>query len=98
LIRNDREPEFVGVKIEGAVLVGYGNADEFDLLNHDALNLIGFCASRPQAIARVRQKLLSVYPYSSGRIHFFRLPSSFILSLCLVSNTPFPSTITYWMC
>ena len=40
LIGDNREPELVRVKIERAVLVGYGNADEFDLLDHDALNLM----------------------------------------------------------
>jgi hypothetical protein len=60
LIGDNREPELVCVKIERTVLVGYGDADEFDLLDHDALKLIGFSASRPQWIALLRQKLLSV--------------------------------------
>jgi len=68
------------------------------LLDHDALKLIGFPFVRPQAIALLRQKLLSVYQYSSRRIHFFILPSYFILFLCLVSDKPFPSTITFSMC
>ena len=32
-------PEFVGVKIQRAILVGDWNADKFDLLDHDAPNL-----------------------------------------------------------
>src|SRR5262249_35081995 len=98
LIRNDRELELVGVKIERAVLVGYRNADEFDLLDHDALNLIGFTSGRPQAVAFPPQKLLSVYRYSVRQIHFPLLTPYLILVLCLVSNAPFPLTITCWMC
>jgi len=40
LIGNDGESEFVGIKIQRAILVGDGNTDEFDLLDHDAPNLM----------------------------------------------------------
>jgi hypothetical protein len=39
LIRDDREPEFIGVKIERAILVGHRDANELNLFNHDAPNL-----------------------------------------------------------
>jgi hypothetical protein len=39
LVGDDREPKFVCVEIERAILIGDGNTDEFDLLDHDALNL-----------------------------------------------------------
>jgi hypothetical protein len=32
-------------------LVGYGDADEFDVLDHDAMKLIGVSATRLQSIA-----------------------------------------------
>src|SRR5262249_7034811 len=60
LIGDDREPKFLGVKIQRAILVGYWNTDEFDLLDHDALNLIGPISSRPEFIAIAREKVLSV--------------------------------------
>jgi hypothetical protein len=46
------------------------------LLDHDALKLIGFSASRPQSIGLLRQKLLSVYRYSETNSLF---PSTFLL-------------------
>jgi len=60
LIGDNREPELVGVKIERAILVAHWNTDEFDLLDHNAQKLIGFSASRPQWIALLRQKQLSI--------------------------------------
>jgi hypothetical protein len=59
LIGDDGEPEFVGIKIERAILVGYRNANEFDLLDHNSLNLIELTSGRPQAITFLPQKLLS---------------------------------------
>jgi hypothetical protein len=97
LICDDCEPEFVRVEIQRTILVGDWNADEFDLLDHDALKLIGFPFVRPQAIARLCQKPLSVYRYSR-RIHFFLPASYFILFMCLASDKPFPSTITFSTC
>jgi hypothetical protein len=38
LIGDDREPRFIGVKIQRSVLVGDWDADEFDLLDHGASN------------------------------------------------------------
>src|SRR5439155_10803211 len=64
LICNNRESEFVGVKVERAVLVGYGNANELDLVNHDAGNLNGSTCSRPAPTATRRNKMLSIYRYS----------------------------------
>ena len=62
LIGDNREPELVCVKIERAVLVGYGNADEFDLLDHDALNLMWILDKFASTMRSqlLRQKLLSV--------------------------------------
>jgi hypothetical protein len=40
LIGDDCEPQFVGVKIQRAILVGDWNANKFDLFDHDALNLM----------------------------------------------------------
>jgi hypothetical protein len=49
LIGNDREPEFICVKIQRAILVGDWNADKFDLLDHDAANVIPPLRVRPDA-------------------------------------------------
>ena len=49
LIGNDREPEFVRVKIQGPVLIGHGDTDEFDLLNHDERNVNQRPRLRPEA-------------------------------------------------
>jgi hypothetical protein len=46
------------------------------LLDHDALKLIGLTSSRPQAIAFLREKPLSVYRY---RLWNSLLPSAFLL-------------------
>jgi len=40
LIGDDRERQFVGVKIQRAILVGNWNANKFDLLNHSARKLM----------------------------------------------------------
>ena len=64
LIGDDREPEFIGVKIERAILIGNGNTDEFDLLDHDPLNLMWPISSRPDANSSSRKKPLYVYRYS----------------------------------
>jgi hypothetical protein len=48
LIGDDREPEFVGVKIERAILVMDRNTDEFDLFDHDALKLSEPNSWRPE--------------------------------------------------
>ena len=40
LIGDDCEPKLVGIKIERAILIGDRNTDEFDLLDHDAPNLM----------------------------------------------------------
>ena len=40
LIGDDREPKFLRVKIQGPILVGDWNADEFNLLDHDVTNLM----------------------------------------------------------
>jgi hypothetical protein len=98
LIGNDREPEFIGIKVQGSVLVRHGNADEFDLFNHDAAKLSGLTSSRPQLTMIGRKKLLSFYRYSDSRIHFILLNSYLILSVCLVSRKPFLLTIMFWMC
>ncbi|PYI82269.1 MAG: hypothetical protein DMF05_00130 [Verrucomicrobia bacterium] len=45
------------------------------MLDHDALKLIGLTSSRPQAIAFLRQKPLSVYRYSRRNSLF---PSAFL--------------------
>ncbi len=66
LICNNRESELVGVKIERTVLVAHRNADEFDLLNHDALNVIWSALSRLEFTVCTREKLLSVYRYSAN--------------------------------
>jgi hypothetical protein len=59
LICNDREPEFVGVKIERAILIAHWNANELDLLNHDVPNLNGSACWRPELTTLARKKLLS---------------------------------------
>jgi hypothetical protein len=56
------------------------------LFNHDASNLVCSILVRPESTACAREKLLSVYRYSSNRIHFFLLLCYSILLLCLVSN------------
>src|SRR4029077_7802041 len=78
LIRDDREPEFVGVKIQRAVLIAHRNADKFNLFDHDASNLIGLQTSRPRLITVAHQKMLSFYRYSTI------FTSSFLLLLFLV--------------
>jgi hypothetical protein len=65
LVRDDREAEFVSVKIERAVLVGYRDANEFDLLDHDATNVICSTLSRPEFTAVADKKVLSIYRYSA---------------------------------
>jgi hypothetical protein len=47
LIGDNRKSQFLSVKIQRAILVGDWNADEFYLLDHDALKLIGFAWTRP---------------------------------------------------
>ena len=63
LVGDDREPEFLGVKIQRPILVGHRNADEFDLLDH------GSRSRRPppanvQCQRDERENSLSVYRYS----------------------------------
>jgi hypothetical protein len=60
------------------------------LLNHDELKLIGFISSRPQAIAFLAQKLLSVYRYSLPNS---LLPSDFFLHPSLVPRFKRPVSI-----
>src|SRR6266436_3825560 len=67
LVGDNREPEFIRVKIQGPVLIGHRNTDEFDLLDHDAANVIPPLRSRPDANRHSNQKLLSVYLYSYGQ-------------------------------
>jgi hypothetical protein len=40
LIGDDREPKFLGVKIQCAILVGDRNANKFDLFDHGVPNLM----------------------------------------------------------
>src|SRR6266498_4220985 len=65
LIGDDGESEFLRVKIECSILVGHRDADEFDLLDHDAPNVIPSPRLRPDAIRAQGEKVLSVYRYSS---------------------------------
>jgi hypothetical protein len=62
--RDDREPEFVGIKIQGAILIRHRNADKFDLFNHGSGNLERVAAERRDPIQRSTKKLLSANRYS----------------------------------
>src|ERR1700731_2390271 len=65
LIRDDGEPEFVRIKIQGPVLVRDWDADEFDLSNHGEPTLSRSLPDRPASLALRMQKLLSGYRYSA---------------------------------
>src|SRR5436305_13470356 len=60
LIGDDRESELVRVKIERAILIAHGNADEFDLFDHDALKVSGLRFCRPELPMIHCKKSLSV--------------------------------------
>src|SRR5204862_2912478 len=64
LIGDDGEPKFLGVKIEGSVLVDHRDADELDLLDHDAPYVIPRSRLRLEMSGDRLKKSLSVYRYS----------------------------------
>ena len=68
LVVDDREPEFIGIKIECAILICDRNTDEFDLLDHGPKSVDRGSASRPAFASRRTKKPLSIYRYSTRRV------------------------------